>query len=268
MIWRSRWITAGSVTECHEALAFPGDPGRAVVLRQIVARDCPAEIEVVLDLRAGFGQRGLRSVKRDEHGTWNGRAGDLHVRWSGDVAEARVHRAGQASVLAMNLPVPPGDSRDLILELAARAAAGWAARRHPVVERHAGTLGAGRAAAGRDRRRAGCPAGAGGAARADQRRRRDGRGRHHQPARTGRGGAQLRLPVRLDPGPGLRRPRGGRRGLLFPARRRRAVHLRPAARRRPEAGPGLHRRRRPRARPAPAQSARLSGRVSTWSATG
>jgi alpha,alpha-trehalase len=119
LIWRSRWITAAGAAECHEALAFPGDPGRVVVLRQIVARTCPAEVEVVLDLRPGFGQRGLRPVKRDDHGTWTGRAGDLHVRWSGDVAEAKVRRTGQASVLTMNLTVPPGDRRDLVLELSA-----------------------------------------------------------------------------------------------------------------------------------------------------
>jgi len=119
LIWRSRWVTADGITECREALTFPGDPGRVVVLRQIVARDCPAEVEVVLDPRAGFGRRGLRSVKRDDRGTWTGRAGDLHMRWSGDVAQARVHRAGRASVLAMNLTVPAGDARDLVLELSA-----------------------------------------------------------------------------------------------------------------------------------------------------
>ena len=48
-----------------------------------------------------------------------------------------------------------------------------------------------------------------GAARADQRRRRHGRRRHDQPARTGRGGPQLRLPLRVDPRPVLRR--AGRR---------------------------------------------------------
>ncbi len=119
LIWRSRWVTADGVTECREALTFPGDPGRVVVLRQIVARDCPADVEIVLDLRAGFGEHGLRSVKRDDRGAWTGHAGDLHVRWSGDVGQARVHRAGRASVLAMNVAVPPGDTRDLVLELSA-----------------------------------------------------------------------------------------------------------------------------------------------------
>jgi alpha,alpha-trehalase len=119
LIWRSRWVTTSGLTECREALAFPGDPGRVVVLRQILARDCPAEVKVILDARAGFGRSGLRSVSRDDHGAWTGRAGDLHLRWSGDVAGARVRRAGQASVLSMTLTVPPGESRDLVLELSA-----------------------------------------------------------------------------------------------------------------------------------------------------
>jgi alpha,alpha-trehalase len=117
LIWRSRWITAGGVTECREALAFPGDRDRLVLLRRVVARDCPAEVEVVLDPRAGFGEHGLRSVKRDDHGAWAGRSGDLHVRWSGEVSGARVRRVGGASVLAMNLTVPAGQSRDLVLEV-------------------------------------------------------------------------------------------------------------------------------------------------------
>jgi alpha,alpha-trehalase len=118
LIWRSRWITASGATECRDALTFPGDPGRAVVLRQILARNGPAQLEVTLDLRAGFGQRGLRSVRRDDHGTWTGRAGDLYVRWSGDVAEAEVNRgAGQASVLAMTVTMAATERRDLVLEL-------------------------------------------------------------------------------------------------------------------------------------------------------
>ena len=56
LIWRSRWITASGVTECHEALAFPGDPGRVVCCARSSPGTCPAEVEVVLDLRAGFGR--------------------------------------------------------------------------------------------------------------------------------------------------------------------------------------------------------------------
>ena len=39
MIWRSRWVTDTGIIECREALAFPGDPHRAVLLRRIIAVD-------------------------------------------------------------------------------------------------------------------------------------------------------------------------------------------------------------------------------------
>jgi alpha,alpha-trehalase len=42
LIWRSRWVTSGGITECREALAFPGEQGRAVLLRRIISTSsCP-----------------------------------------------------------------------------------------------------------------------------------------------------------------------------------------------------------------------------------
>jgi len=121
LIWRGRWITPEGTIECHDALAFPGAPDRLIMLRKIIAFDCPARVEVVLDPRAGFGQHGLRSVQQHEGGAWAGRAGGLYLRWSGDVAEAAVHQAGQARTLAMTLTIPAGESRDLILEVSVKA---------------------------------------------------------------------------------------------------------------------------------------------------
>jgi hypothetical protein len=117
LIWRSRWITASGVTECHEALAYPASPDRLTVLRRVVARKGPARVRVVLEPRAGFGQHGLLSAHRDDDGIWTGRTGDLRLRWSGDVAGARVRRHGRHSRLVLELTVPPGTSRDLVLEL-------------------------------------------------------------------------------------------------------------------------------------------------------
>jgi alpha,alpha-trehalase len=37
LIWRSRWIATSAIIERCEALAFPGDPHRAVILRRIIA---------------------------------------------------------------------------------------------------------------------------------------------------------------------------------------------------------------------------------------
>src|SRR4051794_32220350 len=37
MIWRSRWVTTDGIIECREALAYPGDSNRAVLLRRLIA---------------------------------------------------------------------------------------------------------------------------------------------------------------------------------------------------------------------------------------
>jgi alpha,alpha-trehalase len=117
LIWRSRWVTATGVTECHEALGYPAVPERLVLLRRIVARQGPAEVVVRLDPRASFGRYGLRSLRQDSGGAWTGRAGDLYLRWSGDVAAAKVVRAGRHSFLRLAVSVPPGEHRDLVLEI-------------------------------------------------------------------------------------------------------------------------------------------------------
>jgi hypothetical protein len=52
LIWRNRWVTdTGSVIECREALAFPGDPHRLILLRRVLAQDGPASVRVVLEAR-------------------------------------------------------------------------------------------------------------------------------------------------------------------------------------------------------------------------
>jgi alpha,alpha-trehalase len=119
LVWRSRWVTRSGITECQEALAYPAAPDRLVVLRRLVAREGPADVTVWLDPRAGYGQYGLRSVSQDEEGHWTGRVGELYLRWSGDVAAAKVRRAGRHSCLELLLTVPPGEHCDLVLELSA-----------------------------------------------------------------------------------------------------------------------------------------------------
>ena len=123
LIWRSRWITRTGVIECREALAIPAHPGRLTMLRQLIAVDATAHVRVLLDPRAGFGRHSLRAVHHDG-AVWAARSGDLHLRWSGDVAGAARRRAGQASWLEMDLTVPAGESRDFMLEISDSPLAG------------------------------------------------------------------------------------------------------------------------------------------------
>ena len=112
LIWRSRWVTSAGVVECREALAYPGQPGLAVLLRRIVAVDGPAQVRVILDVRAGFGRNRMTQVKA-AGGQWTARSGPVRVRWSG-AAGARARGDGALELL---LTLEPGEQHDLVLEL-------------------------------------------------------------------------------------------------------------------------------------------------------
>ncbi|MGI8816249.1 MAG: hypothetical protein ACR2G2_13495 [Pseudonocardia sp.] len=116
LIWRSRWVTESGTVECREALAFPGDPRRVVLLRRVVAVRGDAEVQVVLDPAAGFGRDGMKERRRDQDGCWHARCGPLWLRWSG---AAHAHTAGPEGngALRDTLRVPEGAHHDLVLEL-------------------------------------------------------------------------------------------------------------------------------------------------------
>ncbi|MCZ7476236.1 DUF5911 domain-containing protein [Micromonospora sp. WMMC273] len=114
LIWRSRWVTGDGIVESREALVFPGETGRLVLLRQVRALDRPARVRVVLDPRAGFGREPVRNVIRDGE-RWLARTGGLHLRLQGG-GRLRPDRQG---FLAGELTVPAGGRHDLVLELAA-----------------------------------------------------------------------------------------------------------------------------------------------------
>ncbi|MEO5832338.1 MAG: glycoside hydrolase family 15 protein [Nakamurella sp.] len=120
LIWRSRWVTDDGVIECREALAFPGDPDRVVLLRRILAVRGDARVRVVLQPRPGFGRHGTGRLREDA-GVWSGHSGGLHWRCVG-VSAARpfagTHPRGE--LLMLELTVPAGGHHDLVFETAAR----------------------------------------------------------------------------------------------------------------------------------------------------
>jgi len=118
LIWRSRWVTdAGSVTECREALAFPGELRRLVLLRRVVAVNGPASVHVTLAPWADYGQMPLRDLRYDASGVWTGRLGALYLRWSGAVSAARAADDSPGVRLELDLRVPAGRAKDLVFEL-------------------------------------------------------------------------------------------------------------------------------------------------------
>ncbi len=115
LIWNSRWVTASGIIECREALAFPAEPDRAVILRRVMAVDGDAHVRVVLDPRAGFGAHGLRSLARND-GIWSGRTGPLRVRWIG-ADDARPASGSGSPALTLDLKLRAGEHHDFVLEL-------------------------------------------------------------------------------------------------------------------------------------------------------
>ncbi|MEV2253263.1 glycoside hydrolase family 15 protein [Streptomyces sp. NPDC050147] len=117
LIWRSRWVTTTGVIECREALAFPGDTRRAVLLRRITAVEGEARVTVRLDPHADFGDSPPRHVRRGDSGVWTGHAGPLRWRWTGATAARPVRAALRTTGLEADLVLSPGGHHDLVLEL-------------------------------------------------------------------------------------------------------------------------------------------------------
>ena len=115
LIWRSRWVTRDAIIESREALAFPGDPHRLVLLRQVDARDHDAHVTALLRLCGDFGATPMERPHRDGHGRWETRVGDLHVRWTG-APDASWHDG----TLRAPLHVEAGHTHDLVLEISDR----------------------------------------------------------------------------------------------------------------------------------------------------
>jgi GH15 family glucan-1,4-alpha-glucosidase len=114
MIWRSRWTTTCSGTvECREALNYPADPHHVVLLRRVHALDAHAAVDVTLRPRAGYDREPLTDLHR-HGGVWTGRAGGLHLRWTG-AGRARPREKGE--VLVLRIELDPGEQHDLVLEL-------------------------------------------------------------------------------------------------------------------------------------------------------
>jgi hypothetical protein len=115
LIWRNRWVTTNGIVECRDALLFPPDKRRTVVLRRVVARHGDAHVAVRLDPRGDYGSAPLSELRRRD-GVWTGRTSSLSWRWSGAAAARRVRRQNEDG-LFVELHVPDGRSHDLVLEI-------------------------------------------------------------------------------------------------------------------------------------------------------
>ncbi len=119
LIWRSRWVTVdNAIIECREALALPARPDRAVILRRVSAVRGEARIRVALDVRPAFGRERLRKLALSDEGFWSGRAGPIHLCWSGGEAAVATSDGHGGKQLGLELELREGQQHDFVLVLA------------------------------------------------------------------------------------------------------------------------------------------------------
>ena len=116
LIWRNRWVTDDGIVECRDALRYPAEAERAVLLRRVTAIGGPTAMQVELRPRADYEQYPLTEL-RQQHGCWTGRVGGLYLRWHCGPG-ARTRDGGEA--LRLRLDLQAGESHDLVLELSTR----------------------------------------------------------------------------------------------------------------------------------------------------
>ena len=114
LIWNSRWVTTDGIVECREALAMPGDPALAVLMRHIRVISGTAPVRVLLHPRPGFGRYRV-DLSNAGGGIWSGEGGGLHLRVSG-MGRANANDG----VLQQDVQIRPGEEHHVVLELSTR----------------------------------------------------------------------------------------------------------------------------------------------------
>ena len=122
LIWHSRWVTDNGIFESRDALSYPGEADRAVLLRRVRALDSPGAMRIELDARSDYGRQSLGRWRRKD-GCWEAHGSELVARWWGgpEAGTVRVDREGR---LGLTCDLQAGQVRDLVLELFASGAGG------------------------------------------------------------------------------------------------------------------------------------------------
>jgi len=119
LIWRSRWVTQRGVVVCREALSYPAEAHRAVVLRRIEPAPAALTVRIALDVAAGFGAHRLHGFHRDREDVWSARSGPVYVRLSSGRASALApgRATDGAPTLMGDVSLASGEICDLVLEV-------------------------------------------------------------------------------------------------------------------------------------------------------
>jgi alpha,alpha-trehalase len=118
LIWRNRWVTAaGAIVECRDALALPSGPGRAVILRRVIAVKGTARVKAELEARGSFGDDPVRALSRNEAGAWHGSGSGFQLCWAGAGAAVAANGVDGGKVLRVDLQLDEGGVHDFVLVL-------------------------------------------------------------------------------------------------------------------------------------------------------
>lgn len=112
LIWRSRWVTASGTVECREALAFPGRPDAAILLRRVRVLEGKAKLDVVCAMASDYGRKPARKL-RCEDGIWRGQIGEAEFGWQGGAA---AKPSGHGDLL-LRLELEAGEHHDFLLAI-------------------------------------------------------------------------------------------------------------------------------------------------------
>ncbi|MEE6163318.1 MULTISPECIES: glycoside hydrolase family 15 protein [unclassified Mycolicibacterium] len=124
LTWRSRWVTTDGITECREALAYPGDPHRAVLLRRLIAVHGDACATMTFAPAAGFGRHGMTDLIRDDRGVWHAECGPLHITLRGAAHATPAYDEAGVLALCCDLKLGEGGHHDIVVEVADRIGCG------------------------------------------------------------------------------------------------------------------------------------------------
>ena len=116
LIWRSRWSTPGGVVECREALAFPGSPDRAILLRRISVAEGVAPVQVVCDIQGEYGTQPARRWHLGDDGVWSAEIAGATVMLAG-ASHGVLHPDGHRgrALWIDEISLAPGEHHDLVL---------------------------------------------------------------------------------------------------------------------------------------------------------
>ncbi len=117
LIWRQRWVTDSGVVECRQALAYPGHPDRAVILRRVSALDGDARLSAFVALAGDYGRQASGPWHHDgSGGAWETSVDGIHARWSGAPDAVPLER-NSGPAIRLDLHLGRGITRDFVLEL-------------------------------------------------------------------------------------------------------------------------------------------------------